>query len=144
MARTRMGQHVGAVTGFSAVLGFLVRESSQASVVATIGAIEVAVKLVGEVTGDKVADFRHNGRVIELDPGLEVAGAGLNDRSRLKTGLRHLLEPGRVQVIDEYVRVFASRAKVNIISLGIHTLKPRYALGQLVAAPVPVHHPPSR
>lgn len=94
VAGTRMGKHVGAVTGFSAVLGFLVRESGQASVVATISAIDIAVELLGEVTGDKVADFRRNGRVIEPDPGLEVAGASLNDRSRFKTGLRHLLEPG--------------------------------------------------
>ena len=95
--------------------GFLVGEPGQPSQMTPVGAGQVTSVSVCQLSGDDCGYGRSQADRTDLNPSLEVAGAGLKHHARLMTIGTHQLECGRIGV----VQIQQDVAGVPVVSIGL-------------------------
>lgn len=95
--------------------GFLVGEPGQPSQMTPVGAGQVTSVSVGQLSSDDRGYGRIQADRTDLNPSLEVAGAGLKHHARLMTTGTHQFECGRIGV----VQIQQDVAGVPVVSIGL-------------------------
>src|SRR4030095_126069 len=91
--------HPGSVSVALTPARFLIRESGQPSQMTPIGASQVPLIGVSQPSGDGASNGRFEGCDTDSNPGLQVAGAGLEQNTRLMPTGAHFFQNGCIAVI---------------------------------------------
>ncbi len=108
--------HPGSVPVVLASEGFLVGEPGQPSQMTPVGAAQVASVSVGQLPGDHGGYGRFQADRTDLNPSLEMAGAGLEHYAGLMPADAHLFQRGRISV----VQIEEDIAGVPVVRIGLH------------------------
>ena len=107
--------HPGSVSVGLSPAQFLVRESGQPSQMTPIGASQVPRIGTRQRSGDGAGNSRFEGCVTDPNPGLQMAGAGLEQNTGLIAMGAHVFQNGRIAVIQIQQDV----AGVVVVSVGL-------------------------
>jgi hypothetical protein len=92
--------HPGSVSVALTPARFLIRESGQPSQMTPIGASQVSLIGVSQPSGDGASNGRFEGCDTDSNPGLQVAGASLEQNTRLMPMGAHFFQNGCIAVIE--------------------------------------------
>ncbi|HVN83113.1 MAG TPA: hypothetical protein VMW38_29285 [Terriglobia bacterium] len=134
--------HPGGVSVALTPEGFLISEPGQPSQMTPVGAGQVATIDKGQPSGDGGGYGRFQADRTDLNPGLEVAGAGLEHHARLMAIGTHQFECGRVGVVQIQqdvpgIPVVSIRLNVHVTAFTIANAQESYRrlLAQLGGRP---------
>ena len=108
--------HPGGVSVALTPKGLLIGEPGQPSQMTPVGTGQVAAIGMGQVSGDAGGYGRFQAERADLNPSLEMAGAGLEHHARLMSIGTHPLECGRVGV----VQIQQDVPGVSVVSIGLN------------------------